>query len=75
MRAKFDMVGKTISGIVAVQESENDPVEIWMMQFADGTHVEFVSPAARRRLRSASGVRKTRSRRHVPEAQLSLNVA
>lgn len=75
MSAKLDLVGKTISGIVAVQDSDDAPVEIWMMQFTDGTHVEFVSPAAKRRLRTASGVKRAGSRKHVNEAQLALNVA
>lgn len=75
MSAKTNLVGKTISGIVAVQDQETDPVEIWMLQFSDGTHVEFVSPQARRRLRVAVRGQKLRSKTHVPEAQLSLNVA
>jgi hypothetical protein len=75
MSAKIDLVGKTISGIIAVQDSETDPVGIWMMQFTDGTHVEFVSPAARRRLRRVSRANGRRSQKRVPEAQLALNVA
>ena len=75
MSAKIDLVGKTISGIVAVQDHETDPVGIWMLQFTDGTHVEFVSPSARRRLKGAANARRTRSRNRVPDAQLALNVA
>ena len=75
MSAKTNMVGKTISGIVAVQEEESKPVEIWMLQFSDGTHVEFVSPTAKRRLRVATRNKRRPARRQVPEAQLALNVA
>jgi hypothetical protein len=75
MSTKMNLVGKTISGIVAAQDKESDPVGIWMLQFSDGTHVEFVSPAARRRLRTASGNGRRRGKRQVPEAQLALNVA
>lgn len=75
MSAKLDIVGKTISGIVAVQDGDSDPVGIWMMQFTDGTHVEFVSPAARRRLKSATGGKRRRNGRLVEDVQLALNVA
>jgi hypothetical protein len=75
MSAKTNLVGKTISGVVAVQEDETNPVEIWMLQFSDGTHVEFVSPSAKRRLRVATRSRRRPNRRQVPEAQLALNVA
>ncbi len=75
MSSKINLVGKTISGIVAVQDRESDPIGIWMLQFTDGTHVEFVSPVARRRLRVSANRRKIHSKKQVPEAQLSLNVA
>ena len=75
MSAKIDLVGKTISGIVAVQDKESDPLGIWMLQFTDGTHVEFVSPAARRRLRVAVNAKRARRNNPIPEAQLALNVA
>ncbi|MFT5139720.1 MAG: hypothetical protein ACI9H8_001418 [Lysobacterales bacterium] len=75
MSSKINLVGKTISGIVAVQDQESDPIGIWMMQFSDGTHVEFVSPVARRRLLNTTAGRKSGKKRYVPEAQLALNVA
>jgi len=75
MSIKTDLVGKTISGIVAVRDTASGPVEIWMMQFTDGTHVEFVSPAARRRLKSMTGGRKRAMSRIAPDEQLALNVA
>ena len=75
MSSKINLVGKTISGIVAVQDHESDPIGIWMMQFTDGTHVEFVSPASRRRLQKGVAGRKPGRKRYVSEAQLALNVA
>jgi hypothetical protein len=72
---KIDLVGKTISGIVAVQDKESEPVGIWMLQFTDGTHVEFVSPSARRRLRVAAAAKMVRAKKHISDAQLALNVA
>ena len=75
MSSKINLVGKTISGIVAVQDQETDPVGIWMLQFTDGTHVEFVSPAARRRLRTITKGKNPGVKRRVSGAQLALNVA
>ena len=92
LNVKRDLVGKTITGVIAVPghrgEGDDDrkakPNEIWMMQFSDGSYVEFVSPAARRGLRrSARRVdyrgANQRSTRAVSESesspQLALNVA
>ena len=58
MKTDFQLVGKTISGVVATPGEDNDPHRIWMLQFSDGTHVEFVSPTARRRLIRATGGHK-----------------
>ena len=55
MDTDFQLVGKTITGVVATPGKNNDPHRIWMLQFSDGTHVEFVSPSARRRLNRATG--------------------
>ena len=55
MDTDFQLVGKTISGVVATPGKNNDPRRIWMLQFSDGTHVEFVSPSARRRLNRVTG--------------------
>ncbi len=55
MDTDFQLVGKTISGVVATPGKDNDPRRIWMLQFSDGTHVEFVSPSARRRLNRLTG--------------------
>ena len=55
MNNDFQVVGKTITGVVATPGEGNDPHRIWMLQFSDGTHVEFVSPSARRRLNRLTG--------------------
>jgi hypothetical protein len=55
MDRDLQLVGKTISGVVATPGKDNDPRRIWMLQFSDGTHVEFVSPSARRRLNRLTG--------------------
>jgi hypothetical protein len=55
MNTDFQVLGKTITGVVATPGEGNDPHRIWMLQFSDGTHVEFVSPSARRRLIRATG--------------------
>jgi hypothetical protein len=55
MNTDFQLVGKTITGVVATPGNDKDPHRIWMLQFSDGTHVEFVSPSARRRLNRVTG--------------------
>lgn len=55
MDTDFELVGKTITGVVATPGKNDDPHRIWMLQFSDGTHVEFVSPSARRRLNRVTG--------------------
>jgi hypothetical protein len=75
MKANQDLIGKTITGVVAVTQADEDVREIWMLQFSDGSHVEFVSPTARRRLRRGSRIRKAVISRPPNELQLALNVA
>ena len=75
MKANQDLIGKTITGVVAVNQPGQSAREIWMLQFSDGSHVEFVSPRARRGLRKASGRRKTAKMSVPNELQLALNVA
>ena len=75
MKQRMDLVGKTISGIVAAPVEGEGPLKIWMLQFTDGTHVEFVSPGARRTLRELTRNRKSARRNVVDTAQLALNVA
>jgi len=75
MKTNQDLIGKTISGVVAVTQPGENAREIWMLQFSDGTHVEFVSPSARRALRRSSRSRKAVVQRRPNELQLVLNVA
>jgi len=75
MKANQDLMGKTITGVVAVTQPGDGVREIWMLQFSDGSHVEFVSPMARRRLKRATRHRKTAISRPSNEHQLALNVA
>jgi hypothetical protein len=51
MNVNQDLIGKTITGVIATGDRRAAAREIWMLQFSDGTHVEFVSPGARKALR------------------------
>ena len=75
MSAELQLVGKTISGVVATPGEGNDPHRIWMLQFSDGSHVEFVSPTARRRLIRATGGHKRVTKGHTEETRMRVNVA
>ena len=75
MRGKMELVGKTISGVVASQESGNGLHRIWMLQFTDGTHVEFVSPGARRKLGKLTGSPQLPLEHRNRHPQMALNVA
>ena len=84
LNVRRDLVGKTITGVIAVPgntgqgpgRGASSPAEIWMLQFSDGSHVEFVSPGARRGLRrSARRAASAASEKENRASQLSLNVA
>jgi len=75
MNTDFQLVGKTISGVVATPGKDNDPHKIWMLQFSDGTHVEFVSPTARRRLIRATGDQKPALTTYANTDEVRANVA
>lgn len=75
MSTKLDLVGKTISGVVAAHDEGSGPARIYLLQFTDGTHVEFVSPTARRRLRAVGGNNGKARQGSAREVQLALNVA
>jgi hypothetical protein len=75
MKMNQDLIGKTITGVIAVEQANRSAREIWMLQFSDGTHVEFVSPSAKRALRRASRQRNSTRPHGVNELQLALNVA
>lgn len=76
MSANFDLVGKTITGAIATTNHHAGKREIWMLQFSDGTHVEFVSPKAKKALRRYANRPKSGTPSSANEVfQLSLNVA
>ena len=75
MNTQLDIIGKTVTGIVAAPGATGGPTKIWMMQFSDGSHVEFVSPQARRQLKRAARRRKQVNDVHQCSPQLALNVA
>ena len=75
MKANQDLIGKTITGVVAVNQPDGSAREIWMLQFSDGTHVEFVSPEARKQLRRAARGKKRLISAPPASMQLALNVA
>ncbi len=75
MHSNQELIGKTITGIIAVTPPGEELREIWMLQFSDGTHVEFVSPSGKRGLRRSSRQRKAPVRPRPDVSQLALNVA
>ena len=46
-----EIVGKTVSGVIARPGREGEPPVVMMMRFDDGSVVEFVSPRSDRLLR------------------------
>jgi hypothetical protein len=75
MSGKMELVGKTISGLVASQDAGDGLHRIWLLQFTDGTHVEFVSPGARRNMRKVSASPQLPLRHRGEHPQMALNVA
>jgi hypothetical protein len=75
MKMNKDLIGKTITGVVAVTPPGDEVREIWMLQFSDGSHVEFVSPQGKRRLRGQFMRKKATISRPNNSLQLALNVA
>jgi hypothetical protein len=75
MTTNQDLIGKTITGVIAVTAPGEETREIWMLQFSDGSHVEFVSPAGKRRLRRNSVHRRAALATRAVSSQLALNVA
>lgn len=62
MNVNQDLVGKTITGVIASPLQGSGLCEIWVLQFADGSHVEFVSPGARKALRRAANQKRAQDR-------------
>jgi hypothetical protein len=75
MNTDFQLVGKTITGVVATPGEDNDPHRIWMLQFSDGSHIEFVSPTARRRLIRATGGHKRVIKSRAEPTQMKVSSA
>ena len=75
MNTDFQLVGKTITGIVATPGKGSDPHKIWVLQFSDGSHVEFVSPTARRRLNKVTGAYNRAVKARLEPSKMNLNVA
>lgn len=75
MNTDFQLLGKTITGVVATPGKDSDPHRIWMLQFSDGTHVEFVSPSARRRLIRATGGHKRGTIAYAERPRMEVNAA
>ena len=74
MKTNQDLIGKTITGVIAVSPPGEGVREIWMLQFSDGSHVEFVSPQAKRSLRRQVRRKKAGQSRTHNALQLALNV-
>jgi hypothetical protein len=74
-KVNLDLIGKTITGVIAITPPGEEQREIWMLQFSDGSHVEFVSAEGRRRLRRAARPRKGAFSQRPGALQLALNVA
>ncbi len=69
-----DLAGKTIAGIVARPGPNGHPV-VMMLQFDDGTCLEFVTPAGERELKRQAGQAPGQgSAGDLPEPQLALAV-
>lgn len=83
LNVKKDLIGKTITGVIAVpgeiRDTDGEATckanEIWMMQFSDGSYVEFVSPGARRGLRRSAARAHNAKKARENNPQLALNVA
>ena len=76
MNVEQDLVGKTITGVIATGEKSGGVREIWLLQFSDGTHVEFVSPRAKGSLRKAAARPfPNRNQARKDTTQLAFNVA
>lgn len=70
------IVGRTITGVVARVGRRDEPPMVMMLQFDDGSVVEFVSPRSDRMLREAlRTTARARGAHEASPAQLSLAVA
>lgn len=70
------IVGKCISGVIARPGRKGEPPMVMMMQFDDGSVIEFVSPRSDRLLKSAIDQTRRQGRCRSAESpdQLALAV-
>lgn len=71
------IVGKSISGVIARPGREGEPPMVMMLQFEDGSVLEFVSPRSDRILKGAIEHTRRRQYRQPPAGcpdQLALAV-
>lgn len=68
------IVGKCIQGVIARPGRNGEPPVVMMLQFDDGSTLEFVSPRSDRLLRQAISTTR-RGPAEVPPGQLALAVA
>lgn len=57
-----EIVGKCISGVIARPGRDGEPPMVMMLQFDDGSVVEFVSPRSDRLLKTAIGQTRRQGR-------------
>lgn len=71
-----EIVGKCISGVIARPGINGEPPMVMMLQFEDGSVVEFVSPRSDRVLKSAIEQTRRQSRDRAAQCpdQLALAV-
>jgi len=71
-----EIVGKCISGVIARPGHNGEPPMVMMLQFDDGSVVEFVSPRSDRVLKTAleQSRRRGRDRTSQSPGQLALAV-
>lgn len=66
------IVGKTVAGVVARAGRSGEPPTVMMLQFDDGSVVEFVSPRGDQVLRDALRQSRRSASQAVSPAQMSL---
>jgi len=71
-----EIVGKCITGVIARPGRDGEPPMVMMLQFDDGSALEFVSPRSDRVLRNALAHTRRESRARPPSCpgQLALAV-
>ena len=70
-RIRDEIVGKTITGVIARPGRDGEPPVVMMMRFDDGSVVEFVSPRSDRLLRQAMRPAEPAGQQQLPLAGLA----